>query len=183
MQVTFLRLHAYSYALFRQITVLLPFMIAALDERRTRGVDGNSMHRGVPDRAPGMRRFSFFKTDRAERDFDLVMQKDSLTKLSPFGFPGWLMSTTQALVCSGQLLGRGSMHIDPEAFAEAANARAVVRGHPNGISPRGNVNAVRLCHDAFRLSETWPSDGDVQSQAKGYLQPLRYAPSSSLPSR
>ena len=63
-----------------------------------------------------------------------MVLKHSAAKHLPFTLSSWLMRAVQALIRTGQLLGHGSMHVDPEAFAESPHTGAVVRGHPHGIS-------------------------------------------------
>ncbi|WP_321949352.1 hypothetical protein [Paraburkholderia sp. J10-1] len=78
--------------------------------------------------------FPSSEPDRIERDIDPVVLKHSVAKYLPFAFSSSLMRAVQALIRTGELLGHGSMHVDPEAFAESSHTRAVVCGHPHGIS-------------------------------------------------
>ncbi|WP_155836246.1 hypothetical protein [Burkholderia sp. AU4i] len=91
------------------------------------------------------------KVDHVDWNINPVVFENCLTERFPLGFPGWLMRTMQALIGTLQLLRHGSMHVDPKALAEAPNARAIVRRHPHGISPRGHIDAVRFRH-AFSYS-------------------------------
>ncbi|WP_321938410.1 hypothetical protein [Paraburkholderia sp. J8-2] len=95
--------------------------------------------------------FPSSEPDRIERDIDPVVLKHSVAKHLPFTFSSSLMRAVQALIRTGELFSHGSMHVDPEAFAESPHARAIVRGHPIGIAQRGHVNGVRLRHAHFLL--------------------------------
>ncbi|VWB74367.1 hypothetical protein BLA13014_03391 [Burkholderia aenigmatica] len=114
------------------------------------------------------------KIDHVDWNINPVVLENRLTKRSPLGFPGWLMRTMQALIGPLQLLRHGSMHIDPEALAEASNARAIVRCHPYDISPRGHIYAVRFRHAfSYSLAVAGGAEqpGQRQPVARVHVQP------------
>ncbi|MGX5878766.1 hypothetical protein MJS38_18705, partial [Burkholderia gladioli] len=61
------------------------------------------------------------KLDRVKRHIDRVMLQHCGAKLVPVTFASCFVGAVQALPRSSNLLGNGSMYVDPESLAESAH--------------------------------------------------------------